>query len=160
MAERIYQLPFAVDAGSIDVLGHVNNWEYLRWMEAAATAHAAQCGWSFDALRDAGRMWVARQHWVEYLRPAFEGDRLNLCTWVQSFRGSASLRRYALKRGGELLMIGATEWIFVDYARRRPVRIGADVAATFPIVAADDAELRSLGIDRPIRYAPSAWLLA
>lgn len=109
MQESVFSMPVVVGESSIDLLGHVNNREYMRWMEAAATAHAASLGWSFDALRSAGRVWVVRQHWIEYLRPAHLGDELVVATWVESVRRLSSLRRYAVLRNGELLTVGATE---------------------------------------------------
>lgn len=122
MQESVFSMPVVVGESSIDLLGHVNNREYMRWMEAAATAHAASLGWSFDALRSAGRVWVVRQHWIEYLRPAHLGDELVVATWVESVRRLSSLRRYAVLRNGELLTVGATEWVLVDYERRTPCR--------------------------------------
>ena len=98
MTERIYRETFVVGPESIDVLGHVNNCEYLKWMEHAAMHHAASIGWGFAALRSMGRTWVAREHWVEYLRPSFEGERLEMFSWIQGWRAAASLRRYAISR--------------------------------------------------------------
>ena len=82
MCDSVYRYDITVGPESIDLLGHVNNREYLRWMEEAATAHAASLGWSFENLKAIGRAWVAREHWIEYLMPAFEGERLELFTWV------------------------------------------------------------------------------
>ena len=48
---RIYQEVFTVADASIDVQGHVNNREYLRWMEGVATRHAALLGWDFETLK-------------------------------------------------------------------------------------------------------------
>ena len=60
---RIYQEVFTVADTSIDVQGHVNNREYLRWMEGVATRHAALLGWDFETLKARNRSWVAREHW-------------------------------------------------------------------------------------------------
>lgn len=158
MTEAVYQLPITVGAQSIDVLKHVNNREYMRWMEAAATAHAASCGWDFEALARVNRTWVARQHWIEYLKPAFEGDQLTLYTWVQSAKRFSSLRRYAIKRGGELLTVGATEWVLVDYEKRRPALITDEMIACFHPIPVDAPELKALGIVRMVRFAPSPGL--
>ena len=117
-------------------------------MEAAATAHAASLGWSFDALRSAGRVWVVRQHWIEYLRSARLGDELVVATWVESVRRLSSLRRYAVLRNGELLTVGATEWVLVDYERRTPVQIPEEMRASFRLVAPDAEVLRDMGIRR------------
>ena len=40
MQESVFSMPVVVGESSIDLLGHVNNREYMRWMEAAAAAHA------------------------------------------------------------------------------------------------------------------------
>lgn len=153
----IYQYPITVVSDDIDLLGHVNNCEYLRWMERAATAHAAALGWSFDALSGIGRMWVARRHWVEYLKPCFEGQRLTLYTWVQDMRRVTSLRRYALVREGEVVMAGATEWAFVDAARQRPCAVDEVVQASFTLVPPGDPRLQALGLARPMRYLPAGY---
>ena len=41
---EIYQYQFKVGPESIDILKHVNNREYLRWMEKAAMEHATLLG--------------------------------------------------------------------------------------------------------------------
>lgn len=160
MQESVFSMPVVVGESSIDLLGHVNNREYMRWMEAAATAHAASLGWSFDALRSAGRVWVVRQHWIEYLRSARLGDELVVATWVESVRRLSSLRRYAVLRNGELLTVGATEWVLVDYERRTPVQIHEEMRASFRLVAPDAEVLRDMGIRRMVRFAPSPGLAA
>lgn len=158
MCDSVYRYDITVGPESIDLLGHVNNREYLRWMEEAATAHATSLGWSFGNLKAIGRAWVAREHWIEYLMPAFEGERLELFTWVQSLRGATSLRRYALRRGEDLLMTSATEWVFVDYERRRPVLLTPEMRSSFPRVAEGDERLVRLGIARCVRWSPAPAL--
>ena len=110
----LYKKELTVGAESIDIQGHVNNREYMRWMEEAATEHAATFGWDWKTLVSMKRSWVAREHWIEYLKPCFEGDRLTVFTWLQAVRGPVCLRRYAVKKGEELAAIGATEWVFID----------------------------------------------
>ena len=160
MTERIFHETFVVGPESIDILGHVNNREYLKWMERIATNHAASIGWSFEALRAMGRMWVAREHWAEYLRPCFEGDQLEMYSWIQSWRGAASLRRYAIRRGGDLVFVGATEWVFVDFEKKRPAFFTEAELAVIEShrVAPDDPQLAELGISRNVRYEPSRGL--
>lgn len=159
MSEPIFQMSVSVESSSIDLLGHVNNREYIRWMEEAATKHAASCGWTFETLRSAGLAWVVRQHWVEYLKPALLGDDLNVCTWVQNMRRVSSLRRYAIMRGTDLLMVGATEWVLVDYQKRRPIVIPQDVQSSFPLTMPEAQELQQLGIRRMVRFVPSPGLV-
>lgn len=156
---RIYQELFTVADASIDVQGHVNNREYLRWMEGVATRHAALLGWDFETLKVRNRSWVAREHWIEYLQPCFAGDELTITTWVQSLRGPASLRRYVMQREGMPVMAGATEWVFIDLARRRPAFLDPDIEATFTLIEPGNAELKALGVDRSPRWKPAPSLL-
>ena len=157
----LYKKELMVGAESIDIQGHVNNREYMRWMEEAATEHAATFGWDWKTLVSMKRSWVAREHWIEYLKPCFEGDRLTVFTWLQAVRGPVCLRRYAVKKGEELAAIGATEWVSVDLERGRPVAIASPDKERFAaLVLANDApELQQYGIAREIRFAPSASLL-
>ena len=78
----IYQYEITVGKESIDILGHVNNREYLRWMEKAAIEHAASLGWDAKRYLQRGETWVAREHWIEYLRQTYEGERLTVYSWL------------------------------------------------------------------------------
>jgi len=119
---------------SIDANGHVNNVEFVRWMQEAAVAHADARGLS-AATRAAGATWLVRSHQVEYLRPAFAGEALRVLTWVADFRRAFSLRRYRFTRpaDGALLARGETNWVFVDAQTGRPRSVPAELQAMFPI---------------------------
>lgn len=39
MQESVFSMPVVVGESSIDLLGHVNNREYMRWMEEIGRAH-------------------------------------------------------------------------------------------------------------------------
>ena len=42
---KIHEYRLVVTPASIDEQGHVNNLEYIRWMQEAAVAHSAAQGW-------------------------------------------------------------------------------------------------------------------
>jgi acyl-CoA thioester hydrolase len=72
-----------------DPLGHVNNAVYLNYLEQVAIDHAAARGLTSSALiEQAGALFVARKHEIEYHRPAFEGDLLQVRTWPTEMRGA------------------------------------------------------------------------
>ncbi|MEG0821815.1 MAG: thioesterase family protein [Burkholderiaceae bacterium] len=156
---RIYDKSITVGAESIDMLGHVNNREYLRWMEEAALAHSAAQGWPTARHLASGKAWVASSHVIEYLRPAFSGDKLVLHTWVESVTGAHSTRRYAVMRERKLLVRGETRWTFVNLATGRAIDVPPEIAAAFESVSNGDAELIERGIARHrrelLRAAPS-----
>jgi acyl-CoA thioester hydrolase len=137
---RIFRHEFEVPESALDRNGHVNNVQYVQWMQDVAVMHAdaAGCSAATDA---AGATWVARSHWVEYLRPAFAGDRISAVTWVSSFRKVRSLRKYRFLRidDGALLAEGETDWVFVDAATGKLRAIPDNVSGAFTPVP-EDAE--------------------
>ena len=120
----VHHYDLVVPAAAIDANGHVNNVEFVRWMQEAAVHHADARGLT-EATRATGATWVVRSHQVEYLRPAFAGDALRVLTWVADFRRAFSKRRYRFTRAsdGAVLARGETEWVFVDTATARPKSI-------------------------------------
>ena len=86
--------------------------------------------------QEAGATWVARSHRIEYLRPAFAGDRIAALTWVCNFRKVRSIRKYKFLRttDGAVLAEGETDWVFVDAATGRPRSIPEIVSSLFELV--------------------------
>ncbi len=138
---RIHRHPIDVELGSIDVLGHVNNQEYVRWMQEAATQHSILQGWPLERYVARGQGWFVRRHTVEYLRPAFAGDGLCLFTWVAAFARSSSPRRYLFHRAADRAVVARAEtlWVFVDFRTGAPVRIPAELRSAFEVVTDDEA---------------------
>ena len=81
------------------------------------------------------RRWVVRSHRIEYLRPAFAGDRVAVVTWVADFRRAFSMRKYEFVRPVDNLVLarGETDWVYVDAGTGRPRSIPASVRALFEI---------------------------
>ena len=126
-----------IGPSAIDANGHANNVEFVRWMQDAAIAHADAAGCTAAALA-AGGAWVVRSHRIEYLRPAFEGDRLAVVTWVADFRRAFSLRKYEFVRpvDNSVLARGETDWVYVDHGTGRPRSIPDSIRAKFEIPGA------------------------
>jgi len=131
----IHEYSHTVAASDIDQLGHAGNYHYVRWMQEAAVSHSTANGWPPERYDELGAGWVVRSHKITYLRPAFEGDRLVISTWVANMRSATSLRMYEIRNlAGELLATAETDWAFVNYQRQKPVRIPGEVAQCFQVV--------------------------
>jgi acyl-CoA thioester hydrolase len=91
----------------------------------AATAHSVSIGLDLEAYRALGVLWVVRRHEIDYLGQAFEGETLEVLTWVETLRGATSLRRTLFRRATDagLLCRAATTWVLLDIASGRPRRI-------------------------------------
>jgi acyl-CoA thioester hydrolase len=135
----LYRYDFAVPETAIDENGHVNNVEYLRWMQDLAVRHSDNRGGT-RAVKAIGAAWVARSHRVEYLKPAFKGDRVAAFTWVSSFRGVSSIRKYKFFRVDDkaVLAEGETNWVFIEAESGRPRTIPDEVTRLFEPVSKDN----------------------
>lgn len=150
---RIFHKSLVVGPESIDAVGHVNNREYLRWMEEIAVEHSAAQRWPMERYFEQRTAWFASSHFIEYLRPAQEGDRLDVYTWIARWNTRTCLRRYAVHRERKLLARGETVWTFVDLDSGRARDIPEEVLEAFAVVPEDDPELRLLNLARRARRA-------
>jgi acyl-CoA thioester hydrolase len=127
-----------VEPSDIDLLGHANNVAFVRWIQDVAVAHSAALGLDFEAYRRLGGVFVVVRHEVDYVRPAFRGDAIDLRTWVADLMAAKCMRATELRRArdGELLARALTTWGFVELATGRPLRmpdeVRAPLAATLP----------------------------
>ena len=145
----IYEHRHIVAAEEIDQLGHANNVAYVEWMQAAALAHSAAQGWPADRYRRQGQGWVVRAHAVEYLQPAFAGDRIVVRTWVATMRKATSLRRYRIFREPDESPSGhGGDPLGICRLRLRPA--GADPQRDRPVVSS-----RGESADGAVTAAPT-----
>ena len=131
----IYTVQFTIPETAMDENGHVNNVNYVQWMQDIAVAHYDFMG-GVAPTQALGATWVVREHKIEYLLPTFAGEEIEIQTWVVNLRRVRSLRKYRFirKSDGQLLVRGETEWVFVDANSGQPRRIPAEVAKLFRLI--------------------------
>jgi acyl-CoA thioester hydrolase len=79
---------------------------------------------------------VVRTHRIEYLRPAFAGEKIVVLTWVSNLRRVLSLRKYKVVRITDkaLLAEGETDWVFVNAQTGKLRSIPKDILALFEVL--------------------------
>ncbi len=122
--------PFVINIGvadeAIDAYQHVNNSEYLRWVEQISWAHSEALGLSLERYRELDRAMVVHRHELDYLAPAFAGDALQLATWIVDCDERFSLtRRFQLVRAedAKTLLNARTRFACVALSTGRPKRL-------------------------------------
>ena len=118
---------------------HINNVEYVRWLDRAAELHSDSLGWTRARMVADGHMWFVARHEVDYRAEVFPGDELHVFTWVRTMGRSTSWRDTLVLRAadGAAACSASTLWAFVDLATRRPARIPHEVRTSFdPLEAA------------------------
>ena len=143
---EVHRKRIIVGVDSIDAHGHVNNQEYLRWMQELAIEHSTALGWPFERYLASGASWYVKSHFIDYLRPAQLGDTLLACTWVSAMDERSSPRHTLFLRESDRQIVARAEtlWIYVSLKTGRPLRIADDVRAAFPLVDSEAAALARL----------------
>ncbi|HTX93040.1 MAG TPA: acyl-CoA thioesterase [Anaerolineales bacterium] len=134
----VYAYEFTIPESALDGNGHVNNVNYVQWMQEAAVQHYGFLG-GIELTQALGATWVVRSHKIEYLRPAFAGEQVEVRTWVVDVRRVRSLRRYRFTRvsDGKLLVKGETDWVFVDAHTGAPRAVPEEILRIFPLLPED-----------------------
>jgi acyl-CoA thioester hydrolase len=123
---------FPVPAEALDVFGHVNNIEYIRWIQDAARLHSDAVGYGWEEYQRLGAAFVIRKHVIDYLRPVLAGDSIAITTWIDSATRVSADRVTEIRNGaGEMTVSARTTWVWVTLATMRPGRIPQDVRDRF-----------------------------
>ena len=118
----------AIDADDIDFMGHVNNANYLRWVQDAVVAH-----WERVAPPDAvaRHLWVALKHEITYRKPAFLNDEVIATSLLERVHGARATFETLIRRGEEVLAEVRSTWCSLDADTLRPSRLTEEVKALF-----------------------------
>jgi acyl-CoA thioester hydrolase len=113
----------------IDALGHVNNVQYLYWVQDAAHNHWEALIQNID--KPLG-VWVVRSHSITYKQAALEGDKLTLKTYVKQSRGVLSERIVEIFNAEQkLLVVCSTQWCYINPINQKPEMIPNTVLELF-----------------------------
>lgn len=124
---------FKVRYTECDQYGHVNNANYLRYMQEAAFGASADAGYDFARYDELGQYWLVRETDIEYLKPLRYEDEFEIKTWVQDFRRVRSRRAYEFRLSGsdELIARATTDWVYLDLKTGRPITVPSEMIAAF-----------------------------
>ncbi len=122
-----------VEWRDLDMVGHVNNANYMAYLEDCAIQVAAACGWPLSRMLASGFAIIARRYHLEYHQPSVLDDILAVRTWFATTRPASATRYYTITRpaDGALLVRAQALWAWVDVNTARPRRIPSDFLADF-----------------------------
>lgn len=118
----------AIAASDIDFMGHVNNANYLTWVQDAVVAH-----WQKFAPSEAvaAHLWVAIKHEITYRKPAFLNDDVIAEVLLEKVHGARAFYSTIIRRGEEVLAEVQSSWCCIDADTLRPTRLAKDIVARF-----------------------------
>ena len=125
--------PFVIDIvvqpEDIDGLGHANNAVYVSWLERCAWRHSQSLGLDLAEYRRLDRAMAVLRHEIDYLASAYEGDQLQLATWiVESDQRLKMNRHFQLKRPADdlTLLRAQTTFVCIELSSGKPRRMPAE----------------------------------
>lgn len=123
-----HEYSIAIKASDIDFMGHVNNANYLTWVQEAVIAH-----WQNFAPAEAvaDHLWVALKHEITYRKPAFLEDDVIADVLLEKVQGARAFYTTIIKRGEDVLAEVQSSWCCIDADTMRPTRLAKDIVARF-----------------------------
>ncbi|MBU0900511.1 MAG: acyl-CoA thioesterase [Gammaproteobacteria bacterium] len=125
--------PFVIDievaADDIDGLGHANNAVYVSWLERCAWRHSQFLGLDLAEYRRLDRAMAVLRHEIDYLASAYEGQQLQMATWiVESDQRLKMDRCFQLIRpaDGVTLLRAKTTFVCIELSSGKPKRMPAE----------------------------------
>ena len=105
-----------------DSYGHVNNANYLNYLEFARYELLKDVGFDYVAMTKAGYgVFVARVE-IDYKKPAITDDELLINSWPVKKGAVSGVIAQQIWRGEDLLIDAKVTWAFVD-ANGMPTKI-------------------------------------
>lgn len=124
-----------------DAYGHVNNANYLRYMQETAFDASAEVGYGVAEYQRLNTIWLIRASQIEFLHALYQGDRFEVQTWLVQ-TGHFRVRRFyhffrhsADQPPGdappELVARGWSDWVYLNRQTHRPVAFTPEFLAPF-----------------------------
>lgn len=104
----------------LDQMNHVNNVQYVHWVEEMAKEH-------WDILRHntnyVDDFWFLTDHHIQYKKQVYEGDILMVKTYPQKPDGIRQPRKVEFYKNDELMVDSKTLWVLIDKDTQKIKRI-------------------------------------
>lgn len=88
-----------------------------------ATEAAGEMGVGWDFLKRRGLFWITVKTRVVFIDPPRVLDEVEVVTWADPPRDKRCDRHYEIRRDGQVLVQGDTEWAIVSMLTRQPQRL-------------------------------------
>ena len=140
----IYTFESRVRYSEIDEHAQMTVVSLVKYLQDCCIFHGEDVGVGVQYNMERGNAWIVADLQMQiYEYPKF-GDRIRVRTWAPGFRGMIGQRDFRVEReDGTMLAEAASEWVFWDFNKTRPVRIPDDQYAYG--IEPDEKPTRDLG---------------
>lgn len=118
-----YEKQIKVTEEHIDQNNHVNNVQYVHWVEEVAAEHWDLLKQKTEYVNDA---WMLLDHHIQYKKQAYLGDVITVKTYPQSPEGAKQPRKVEFYCNDQLLVDSSTLWVLFDPFTKKIKRLEKD----------------------------------
>lgn len=117
----------------IDFVGHVNNINYVTWMENGRVKLFEAMGISiFDLLQTQKVLPIITETIIQYKRPLFLNNRVFIECWVSQLNNASAILQFRFyNEKHELCTTGHQKGSFINSKTLRPARLGNQMRTCF-----------------------------
>lgn len=104
----------------LDEFNHVNNVQYVHWVEEIAKEH-----WELVKNKTSypNDFWVMADHHIQYKKQVYNGDILKVLTYPENPEDIRQPRKVEFYRDDELVVDSRTLWVLIDSESKKIKRI-------------------------------------
>lgn len=129
-------LDVVVNESNIDGYGHVSTHNYVQWMIECAFAHSTELGLPEARCVEIGRGMAAVDLQVKLQGAAYEGEQLQVATWIiESDHKLRLSRQFQIinVKSGRTLTRGRCDFVCTNLETGRPVRMPQEFIDTYRV---------------------------
>lgn len=120
MNKIIFEKEIIVQAKHLDSNNHVNNVQFVAWVEEMAAGH-------WDAVRHlcpyTDDFFILVEHHIQYKKQVYLGDKLLVKTYPISPTSVKQPRKVEFYRNDELVVDSLTHWILISHLSKKIIRL-------------------------------------
>lgn len=119
----IYEKKIQVTEEHIDANHHVNNVQYVKWVEEIAAEH-----WDFvkHKTQNPDDIWMLLDHHIQYKKQVYLGEILTVKTYPTTPEGIRQPRKVEFYCNDKPVVDSLTLWVFIDKETERIIRLESD----------------------------------
>lgn len=120
---KVHEKEFLITDEVLDEIQHVNNVEYVKWVEKIAIDH-------WELLKDKTQykdyLWFMVEHNIQYKKQAYAGQKLLIRTYPLKPNGIRQPRKVEFYVNDELIADSLTHWVLIHPKTKKITRLNPD----------------------------------
>lgn len=116
----IFEKQIKITEEYIDLNNHVNNVQYVKWVEEIAAEHWDSVKHKLDFPDD---IWMLLDHHIQYKKQVYLGDLITVKTYPKPPEGIRQPRKVEFYCSDVLVVDSLTLWVFIDKETQKIKRL-------------------------------------